>query len=104
MLVVAASGGGIRAGLWTAAVLAELERQVTGSSFDVRLITGASGGMVGAAYYAARMDDLRRCAQDPVARRNVLEGILDDLSKDNLGPVMRHWVFRDVPLLLWPAR
>jgi hypothetical protein len=67
LAVVAVSGGGIRSAFWTAYVLSALEdeyaRRVAPAtdpgpvprSFrdHVRLIAGASGGMVGAAYYVA---------------------------------------------------
>jgi len=55
LIVMCTSGGGIRAALWTAAVMAELDR-VLGPTFrnHLRLITGASGGMVQAALYAGQ--------------------------------------------------
>jgi hypothetical protein len=61
LVVVSASGGGYRATFWTALVLDRLrtmsrDRTETGPSDLVnyiRLLTGASGGMVGAAYFAS---------------------------------------------------
>src|SRR5262249_15528058 len=53
LVVVAASGGGIRSAFWTAVVLNEMERLYPGFFYHVRLITGASGGMLGAAHFTA---------------------------------------------------
>lgn len=52
LILVNVSGGGIRAAMWTFNVLQQLD-SVTQQAFfkDVHFITGASGGMVGAAYY-----------------------------------------------------
>jgi hypothetical protein len=54
LVLVAVSGGGIRASVWTGVVLEGLERELSAVSFRdrVRIITGASGGMVGASAYA----------------------------------------------------
>jgi hypothetical protein len=57
-VVVMASGGGYRATFWTAIVLdrlRELEnaRRLPGFTGGIRLLTGASGGMVAAAYFTA---------------------------------------------------
>ena len=56
LAIVTVSGGGIRASVWTATVLQQLE-EALGAEFPyhVRLITGASGGMVCATYYAATL-------------------------------------------------
>ena len=53
--LVATSGGGIRAAAWTAHVLATLQgpEGVPGFHRYVRLVTGASGGMVGAGTWVA---------------------------------------------------
>jgi hypothetical protein len=48
LVVVATSGGGIRAGLWTGVVLTALEERWADFPTRLRLITGASGGMLGA--------------------------------------------------------
>jgi hypothetical protein len=56
LVVVATSGGAYRATFWTAIVLDRLtgDARLPGFGQAIRLMTGASGGMVGAAYYAAR--------------------------------------------------
>ena len=51
--IVAAEGGGLRAGFWTAAVLQEMEKQLPGFSQRVFAMSGVSGGAVGVAVWAA---------------------------------------------------
>jgi hypothetical protein len=55
LALVATSGGGIRAAVWTAHVLSKLQgpEGVPGFHRYVRLVTGASGGMVGAGAWVA---------------------------------------------------
>lgn len=56
LVIVNSSGGGSRSALWTMTVLAECDEQLNGKlSQHVQMITGASGGMVGAAYYRELM-------------------------------------------------
>src|SRR5262249_35447970 len=62
--VVAASGGGIRAAYWTAGVLNALEQAHPGFFYHVRLITGASGGMVGASHFVSQLDALHAYDKD----------------------------------------
>jgi hypothetical protein len=56
LVVVVASGGASRSALWTVDVLDALARRIPGFLGHVRIITGASGGMVGAAHYVAAID------------------------------------------------
>nr|WP_262922711.1 patatin-like phospholipase family protein [Roseivirga pacifica] len=52
MVLVAVSGGGQRAALWTTTVLQHADSAMKGQLMDKTfLITGASGGLVGAAYF-----------------------------------------------------
>jgi hypothetical protein len=50
---VSAEGGGVRAGYWTATVLASLHDRVPDFSDHVFAVSGVSGGSVGASVYAA---------------------------------------------------
>ena len=61
LVLVAASGGAARSAYWTAVVLDRLEQEL-GSSFGhrVRVVCGASGGMLGAACYV----DYRRAVAE----------------------------------------
>ncbi|MEZ4688539.1 MAG: patatin-like phospholipase family protein, partial [Bacteroidia bacterium] len=51
-VMVCSSGGGLRSALWTTLVLQQLD-SISGGEFtqSMRLISGASGGMIGAAYF-----------------------------------------------------
>ena len=55
LVVVVTSGGASRAAAWTITVLDNLEHRNPGFIRHVRLITGASGGMVGAAHYISAL-------------------------------------------------
>jgi len=56
MLFVSASGGGLKASLWTMCVLQEMDRKTNEQFFEhTTLISGASGGMLAAAYYRELM-------------------------------------------------
>ena len=55
LVVVATSGGALRAAVWTEIVLGYLDARLDDFQHHVRLITGASGGMLGdSAYVTAR--------------------------------------------------
>src|SRR5262249_1093467 len=92
LAIACVSGGGIRSAAWTMSVLAQIEEQFQKANipfpYYLWLITGASGGMVGASYYAATLQ-----APDParpnVAHRDVpLERMLENIQKDCLTPVI----------------
>lgn len=51
MIVVTASGGGIQASAWTAKVLTGLDEEFPLLSESIGLVSGVSGGSVGAMYY-----------------------------------------------------
>lgn len=53
VVIITTSGGGIRSAGWTVAVFAQLEAMDPELFSRVRLITGASGGMVGASHWIA---------------------------------------------------
>jgi hypothetical protein len=56
LAVIAVSGGGLRAAIWTSSVLVELEQRMPEFPYQVRVITGASGGMVAAAHWVATLE------------------------------------------------
>jgi hypothetical protein len=58
IIIVAASGGGTRAALYTASVLDGLQR--IGQLGNVRLVSGISGGGAALAYFASRREELVR--------------------------------------------
>ncbi|WP_165226869.1 patatin-like phospholipase family protein [Aquisphaera insulae] len=107
LVVVAVSGGGIRASVWTATVLASLERDL-GPTFPyhVRLITGASGGMVSAAHYVASLPSPaeRRLALEAGKEARDLARWVESLAEDQLNSVAGCLAFNDIPALLNPVR
>jgi hypothetical protein len=102
MILATVTGGAYRSAFWTTVVLDELGRhpRLKGFQRHVRLITGASGGMVGAAYYVARIaEQLARGENGPVI---VTDRLRDESDRDSLTPVVRRLVRRDLPRTLLP--
>lgn len=100
LVVVAVDGGGIRAAVWATVVLTQLERDVPEFPYFVRVVTGASGGMVGMASYVGSLQ-----APEAADRHRDLEGkaldrreLIDRVAIDSLGTVARELVFKDLPL------
>ncbi|MEM8742014.1 MAG: hypothetical protein AAGE13_11045, partial [Pseudomonadota bacterium] len=124
MVVIATSGGAYRASFWTAMVLDELARlegdgELPGFCGNIRLITGASGGMVGGAYFTAMMNETGLPERSILAQME--QDILDaqtlgkvtpgpgekpypyqrkyPLPRDSLSAVAQQLVQRDIPRL-----
>jgi hypothetical protein len=101
VVVVAAAGGGIRAAYWTGSLLAALQdRYGLAFSEHTFAISGVSGGSLGAATYAALLDDRlasgrsRRCQDDS---NNTLQACANAvLSQDFLAPVVGSMLFPDL--------
>lgn len=92
LVLVNVSGGGIRAAMWTFNVLQNIDRKMEGDFIkNTHFITGASGGMVGAAYYR----DLVRAEkkQNIQATDSIY---LEDISKDLLNRVAFSMVTHDL--------
>jgi hypothetical protein len=102
LVVVAVSGGGVRAAAWTAVVLKTLEEKIPDFSYHVRLVTGASGGMVGAALFVESVDPQGTNAGNAPHAPGVLEQIVDVSSRDGLTRVAKHLVLRDLPRSFLP--
>jgi hypothetical protein len=114
LVVIAVSGGGIRAAVWTFVVLSHLERAFAERGVDfpahVRLITGASGGMVGASYYIASLPEpenrppSRDDEADKKNRYDQLKAQQRALGSDFLTPLVKRAVLSDLPSWLspWP--
>ena len=82
LIILNTSGGGLRSAVFTYAVMEELDSLTDGRFFGhTRLITGASGGMLGAAYYRAvrHGENLLPYTED------ILK---DQLNRDLLNPVV----------------
>jgi len=123
LVLVATSGGAYRASFWTALVLDRLfgldgAGELAGFRDNIRLITGASGGMVAGGYLAALADVQGTAPASIVAamERDILAA--QDLGgtavpgypyptrypipRDSLSAVAQQLVQRDIPGLLWP--
>lgn len=105
MVIVVASGGGIRAAAWTYMVLAELEHRFAKEGipfpYHVRMITGASGGMFGASYYVQSLKAPGEMTWG-MDRRVEMEEKFDKLTQDWLTPIVERMVMNDVPAFFSP--
>jgi hypothetical protein len=104
LVIVTVSGGGIRASVWTETVLEELERQLNGRfPYHIRLVTGASGGMVAAAHFVTSLPQPSGADLPPGHRDcDILSG--QGLAEDQLNAVAGVMVFNDAPGLLNPIQ
>jgi hypothetical protein len=93
LVVVATSGGGLRSALWSFHVLQKTDSLLGGALYKhTRLITGASGGLIGASVY-------RDAALNHVleGRPSVISGKLSSgVSKDILNTISFTWVVNDL--------
>ncbi len=89
MVFLCVSGGGQRAALWTVNSLRKADSVLDGTLMDRSfLITGASGGTIGAAYYRE------------LFRQGLIEkewdSMLENIGKDNLNPVIFSLLVNDL--------
>jgi hypothetical protein len=93
LFIINVSGGGTRSATFTLSVLQRLDSLCGGRLMDKTfLITGASGGMLGAAYY-------RELARERAEGKNLYlysNKYVDDISKDLLNPTFSSFVARDM--------
>lgn len=81
LIIVNSSGGGIRSALWNFILLQELEKATDGQfSNQLQMITGASGGMIGSAYFRELMYDSTRLETDTIYRQDVSNDLLNMVS------------------------
>ena len=117
LVVVATSGGAYRATFWTAIVLDRLVNHPCLPDFDraVRLLTGASGGMVAAAYYAASRQEAQTALRTPAPSQSMEAMLKADLaaqrkkrfflansSTDSLTPVVQQLIGHDALFAFLP--
>lgn len=101
MLLVSASGGGMKAALWTMEVLQTLDLATDEQFFEhTSLIAGASGGMLGASYYRELI--LRKRQGQPVDPQSVV--YLDNISKDLLNSIYFAVVTNDIFIPMGTAK
>jgi hypothetical protein len=131
MAIICASGGGSRSAAWTMKVLLDLEERFLNSNpsgrigrdhqpvafpYHVRLVSGASGGMIGAAYYVTSLAEppggiAPSVARNPVFRPGRLahdpltpQEMFDDTCRDFLTPATHTLVNRDLLSLFSPIK
>ncbi len=100
LVLICTSGGGLRSALWTMVALQAADSVTQGGLMNhARLITGASGGLIGAAYFRELVlkEKLKLRPPAPVIlAANSVETTpsvysplyLDNISQDNLNPVI----------------
>lgn len=93
LVVLTTSGGGTRSATFTMNVMQQLD-SLTGGQLMKKtfLITGASGGMIGASYF-------RELYRQKLANNNIRlqdKKYVDDISKDLLNPTFSSFVARDI--------
>lgn len=111
IVLVAVSGGGIRSATWTTLMLEKLEQEMPAgvpnrAAFrnHIRLITGASGGMVGGTLYTADFDrdwSDRGTPAALLADKDIGLGLLSGIAANqSLLPTIQTAVMRDFSLNL----
>ncbi len=91
LLLLAVTGAAYRASFWTTIVLKRLQEEFPEFLDHVRLVTGASGGMVGAAYAVAMKSN-------ETAYVGATEQLEKDTGLDSLTPVVQQLIRRDIPM------
>ncbi len=97
MVFVCTSGGGLRAALWTMAALQTADSLTKGELFEhIQLITGASGGLVGASYFRElvmrdKLKDLKK-TPEPVVQ---LVAQVNDANNSIYSPRYLHKLGQD---------
>jgi hypothetical protein len=93
MVFVCASGGGKRASLWTLTALQTADSLTQGKLFESSiLITGASGGLIGASYFRELV--LRKKMHQKIDPYSSLHR--DKISTDNLNPLIFSLLANDI--------
>ncbi len=99
VILVCVSGGGQWAALWTFNALQEIDSVLDGSLMDkTTLITGASGGMIGASYY--RELYLRKKMGEDINLQDLQ--YRNNIGADNLNPIVFSLLVNDIFLRRQP--
>ena len=97
VVLVAASGGGLRAAYWSALALAELQDRDSTFARHVYAMSGVSGGSLGTGLFAAMVRDRAGQANAPCAPMTAC--VRDFMDDDFLAPVLGKMVAPD--MLQW---
>ncbi len=100
IVVVAAEGGGIQAAGWSARVLTGLAKEVEGFGGRVRMVSGVSGGSVGAYYFANSYAGANKpdAATLDAAVEGAMGSSLDEVAWGLTNPDLQRAI---VPVLWW---
>lgn len=91
MVFINASGGGLKAALWSYYSLAYTDSCLNGELFNhTILMTGASGGMLGAAYFRAKKFEDKSNYSELLSKH-----VIDSFSQDMLNPTAFTMVVND---------
>jgi hypothetical protein len=100
LVVVCASGGGLRSAAWTLAVLQEIEKELRSDNirfpYHIRVINGASGGMLGSCCYVLSLGPPDK---EPVREP---DEVRKQLMQDSLSPVVHQLAYGDLWSMFWP--
>ncbi|MDF9799053.1 hypothetical protein OKW21_004316 [Catalinimonas alkaloidigena] len=117
MVFVCTSGGGLRAALWTMVALQNADSLSRGKLFEhTQLITGASGGLIGASYFRELVLRKKLMRQEkmvePLAQFTALTSdseysvydsrYVDNLGKDNLNAIIFTLLVNDLFIRFQP--
>ena len=116
LVVVSVSGGALRSAYWTAVVLRRLSREIDGFDKHVRIITGSSGGMLGAACYVEHLYRSRehpnQKGADPECRHlpgsdgecwvPMVNNVGLEDQEDSLNAVAKFAALRELPMAFLP--
>ncbi len=91
LVLLNCSGGGLRASMWTYRVMEAGDSLTDGNMFEYAgLITGASGGMIGAAYYREmyeRYENMYTTEEERSRHKFPADKFIENIGKDLLNPI-----------------
>jgi hypothetical protein len=101
LIIVAASGGGILAAGWTAQVLTKLHSEYPNFARELRLISGVSGGSVGAAHYVNSVSEILKL--DGEVQAAALNEVANDAMRSSLASTSYGLAFPDFRRAIFPV-
>jgi hypothetical protein len=98
--LIAAAGGGLRASYWSASILGDLHDAHPAFSNHVFLMSGVSGGGLGAATYIAGLQGACPPATVEDSMGDCMRRVLEDVT---LGPTVSNTLYGDLWRAMFPA-
>lgn len=93
LIIINASGGGLRSMMWTTLSMLRIDEELNGDLMKhLHLITGSSGGMLGASY----VRELYLNQLQPVDFQNEINTLSENISRDLLNPITLNLVTSDL--------